>query len=112
MIRLQIEDDSDEEPGPEKSEGDANFDPDLQPELHDGHPVYVTDEGESVAGSEEDSESDLEDFLGGLTISTFEFPEQDEDEDENYTSQDGAVERGLAAEPYEWEREKKGETRT
>jgi hypothetical protein len=102
MIKLQIEDDSDEEPGPEKSEGDAkSFDPDLQPELHDGHPVYVTDEGESVAGSEEDS--DLEDFLGGLTISTFEFPEQDEDEDENYTSQDGAVERALAAEPYEWD---------
>jgi hypothetical protein len=104
MIKLQIEDDSDEEPEPDKSEGDAkSFDPDLQPELHDGHPVYVTDEGESVAGSEEDSESDLEDFLGGLTISTFEFPEQDEDEDENYTSQDGAVERALAAEPYEWD---------
>jgi hypothetical protein len=102
MIKLQIEDDSDEEPEPDKSEGDAkSFDPDLQPELHDGHPVYVTDEGESVAGSEEDS--DLEDFLGGLTISTFEFPEQDEDEDENYTSQDGAVERALAAEPYEWD---------
>ena len=102
MIKLQIEDDSEEEPGPDKSEGDAkSFDPDLQPELHDGHPVYVTDEGESVAGSEEDS--DLEDFRGGLTISTFEFPEQDEDEDENYTSQDGAVERALAAEPYEWD---------
>ena len=102
MIKLQIEDDSDEEPEPDKSEGDAkSFDPDLQPELHDGHPVYVTDEGESVAGSEEDS--DLEDFRGGLTISTFEFPEQDEDEDENYTSQDGAVERALAAEPYEWD---------
>jgi len=56
MIKLQIEDDSEEEPGPDKSEGDAkSFDPDLQPELHDGHPVYVTDEGESVAGSEEDS---------------------------------------------------------
>ena len=107
MIKLQIEDESDEEPGPEKSDGDAkSFDPDLQPELHEGHPVYVTDEGESVAGSEEDS--DLEDFHGGLTISTFEFPEQDEDEDENYTTQDGAVERALAAEPYEWEREKKG----
>jgi hypothetical protein len=109
MIKLQIEDESDEEPGPEKSDGDAkSFDPDLQPELHEGHPVYVTDEGESVAGSEEDS--DLEDFHGGLTISTFEFPEQDEDEDENYTNPDGAMERALAAEPLEWEREKKGKT--
>jgi hypothetical protein len=105
MIAVQIEDDSDEEPeGSDK--GVKSFDPDDQHELVDGQPVYVTDDGESVAGSEED----MEDFHGGLTMGSFDFPEQDEDEDEDYAFQNGAAERDLAREPYEWVWEKEGET--
>ena len=71
-----------------------DFDPDGESFLFDGVPVYVTDDAESVPGSEEDLE---------FTINSFDFPEQDEEEDESYAMQEGAEERDLAAEPFEWE---------
>ena len=71
-----------------------DFDPDGESFLFDGVPVYVTDDAESVPGSEEDLE---------FTINSFDFPEQDEDEDESYAMLEGAEERDLAAEPFEWE---------
>ena len=76
------------------------YDPDLQGPLFDGQPVYVTDD-ESVAGSEDHQ----------LTINSgFEFPEQDEDEDESYVFREGDEAQDLAAEPLEWETPKDGET--
>ena len=77
-----------------------DFDPDRESFLFDGVPVYVTDDAESVPGSEEDLE---------FTINSFDFPEQDEDEDESYAMLEGAEERDLAAEPFEWETPKGGE---
>jgi hypothetical protein len=84
-------------------EGDlkeGKFDPDLQGALFDGQPVYVTDD-ESVAGSEEDLH---------LTLDSFDFPEQDEDEDASFVILEGAEEQDLAAEPLEWEMPKGGKT--
>ena len=77
-----------------------DFDPDRESFLFDGVPVYVTDDAESVPGSEEDLE---------FTINSFDFPEQDEDEDESYAMLEGAEERDLAAEHFEWETPKGGE---
>jgi hypothetical protein len=77
-----------------------DFDPDSESFLFDGVPVYVTDDAESVPGSEEDLE---------FTINSFDFPEQDEDEDESYAMLEAAEERDLAAEPFEWETPKGGE---
>jgi hypothetical protein len=84
MIGLHCK--GEEEPG--------DFDPDRESILFDGLPVYVTDDAESVPGSEEDLQ---------LTINCFDFPEQDEDEDESYAIREGAEERDLAAESLEWE---------
>ena len=84
----------------EGEEEPVDFDPDCQSILFDGLPVYVTDDAESVPGSEEDLQ---------LTINSFDFPEQDEDEDESYAMLEGAEERDLAAEPFEWETPKGGE---
>ena len=84
-------------------EGDlkeGKFDPDLQGALFDGQPVYVTDD-ESVAGSEEDLH---------LTLDSFDFPEQDEDEDASFVILEGAEEQDLEAEPLEWEMPKGGKT--
>jgi hypothetical protein len=86
LIGLQCK--GEEEPG--------DFDPDCQSILFDGLPVYVTDDAESVQGSE--SEEDLQ-----LTINSFDFPEQGEDEDESFTILEEAEERDLAAEPLEWD---------
>ena len=83
IIGLQCE--GDEEP--------RDFDPDCQGILFDGLPVYVTDDAESVPGSEEDLR---------LTINSFDFPEQDEDEDESFAMMEGSEERDLAEEPFEW----------
>ena len=77
-----------------------DFDPDGESFLFDGVPVYVTDDAESVPGSEEDLE---------FTINSFDFPEQDEDEDESYAMLEGAEEIDLAAEHFEWETPKGGE---
>ena len=61
----------------------TGFDPDLQAALFDGVPVYVTDE-DSAAGSDEDMQ-----IVHGMTLNSFDFPEQDEDEDENYAVREG-----------------------
>jgi hypothetical protein len=68
------------------------FDPDLQAELFDGVPVYVTDE-DSEAGSDEDLQ-----IVDDVTLSSFDFPEQDEDEDESYAEREGTEEH----EPLEY----------
>ena len=78
----------------------GDFDPDRQSILFDGLPVYVTDDAESVPGSEDDLQ---------LTINSFDFPELDEDEDGSYAMLEGAEERDLATEPMEWEAPKGGE---
>jgi hypothetical protein len=81
----------------------VTFNPDHEAILFDGLPVYVTDDEESVAGSEEDLH---------LTLDSFDFPEQDEDEDASFVILEGAEERELEAELLEWEMPKKkgGET--
>ena len=93
MIGLQCE--GEKEP--------VTFNPDHEAILFDGLPVYVTDDEESVAGSEEDLH---------LTLDSFDFPEQDEDEDASFVILEGAEERELEAELLEWEMPKKkgGET--
>ena len=91
LIGLKIEDENGESDSDLKS-----FDPDLQGILFDGQPVYVTDD-ESVAGSEEDMQ-----FHDDLTVNSFDFPEQDEDEDESYAILEGAEEHELAVESLEW----------
>jgi hypothetical protein len=92
IIGLQCHGEGKEEP--------EDFDPDRQSILFDGLPVYVTDDAESVPGSEEDLQ---------LTINSFDFAEQDEDEDESYAMLEGAEERDLATEPLEWDSPKGGE---
>jgi hypothetical protein len=83
LIGLQFDNEDAESEDDEAAEAEdeskvKSFNPDLHGDFFGGLSVYVTDD-DSEAGSDEDLQ-----VMDHLTINSFDFPEEGEDEDESY----------------------------